>query len=137
MGIHADMRIISFGPEKPVSAIRGGALLLQSNEYSHALSSYRKELLPTPLSFSKKLARTQIVYSKLRSFYPARWTKAIFVIVRKYNPMILYLISICNLSGYFSLRQYTSKENQKLNLLHKGWDSIRAIFCTQAFLKQL
>ncbi len=76
--VQADIRIISFGPEKPISAIRGGAILIQNKQLGDKAIIRAKELPACPQTVSTKLARTQILFGKLRRCYPARWTKLLF-----------------------------------------------------------
>jgi len=81
----ADIRIHSFGPEKPISAVRGGALLLMNDRYKSQLDTLTKELSEQPIDITKKLSRTQILFNKWRSSYPNIFTKIKISLYKKLN----------------------------------------------------
>ena len=79
---NVDMRILSFGPEKSISAIRGGAVLVYNELYTSAINELANNLPVQPTRITKRLARTQLLFNKLRLSYPRLLTKILLLLAK-------------------------------------------------------
>lgn len=79
----ADIRIHSFGPEKPISAIRGGAIMVFNDTYLKPIEAIIKKIPHQPKRVTKRLARTQLLFNALRKYFPHSLTKTLFLVAKK------------------------------------------------------